>query len=285
MRALLFHKVTGSRFPVMTNIFGSRPRLMDMIGAHGRLVLPALGRADAQPGASRRRSRRAPNDLEEIKLTDLPQITYFERDGGPLSDRRAYFWRVSRTAAFPTFPSTAHRSSATRSCACGSGARTISRNIRQKPKRAAKRWKPRSCSGRRCRWCSPRRRRSLTTRTKWRSPARSKAARSRCAAADDRSRGAGRHRDRHRGPHPARAAPAGGPVRRIHGLLRAGRRQPRVRGQRRHGAARRAVSRPDLRVAGGPAAAGSRRRNPHLSGAARGEPARASSTSPACRSP
>ena len=30
---LLFRKVAGSRFPVMTNVFGSRARLMDMIGA------------------------------------------------------------------------------------------------------------------------------------------------------------------------------------------------------------------------------------------------------------
>jgi len=32
---LLFHQVAGSRFPVITNVFGSRARLMEMIGANG----------------------------------------------------------------------------------------------------------------------------------------------------------------------------------------------------------------------------------------------------------
>ena len=31
---LLFHKVAGSRFPVMTNVFGSRRRLIEMIGGN-----------------------------------------------------------------------------------------------------------------------------------------------------------------------------------------------------------------------------------------------------------
>ena len=29
---ILFRKVAGSRFPVVSNVFGSRPRLIDMIG-------------------------------------------------------------------------------------------------------------------------------------------------------------------------------------------------------------------------------------------------------------
>jgi len=79
---LLFHKVTGSRLPVMTNVFGSRPRLMQMIGASDgsfcRRWIELMRRPSLTP-----RIVSAPNDLEDIRLTDLPQITYFERDGGP----------------------------------------------------------------------------------------------------------------------------------------------------------------------------------------------------------
>jgi UbiD family decarboxylase len=79
---LLFHKVAGSRFPVMTNIFGSRARLMEMIGATNgsfcRRWVELMRRPPLAP-----RIVNAPNNLEDIRLTDLPQITYFERDGGP----------------------------------------------------------------------------------------------------------------------------------------------------------------------------------------------------------
>ncbi|MFZ0071269.1 MAG: UbiD family decarboxylase [Xanthobacteraceae bacterium] len=79
---LLFHKVTGSRLPVMTNVFGSRARLMQMIGASDgsfcRRWIELMRRPSLTP-----RIVSAPNDLEDIRLTDLPQITYFERDGGP----------------------------------------------------------------------------------------------------------------------------------------------------------------------------------------------------------
>ena len=79
---LLFHKVAGSRFPVMTNVFGSRARLMDMIGAADgsfcRRWTEVMAKAAPAPEVTA-----APNDLEEIRLTELPQITYFERDGGP----------------------------------------------------------------------------------------------------------------------------------------------------------------------------------------------------------
>src|SRR5262245_22918531 len=79
---LLFHKVTGSRFPVMTNVFGSRARLMDMIGAADGSFCRRWVELMRRP-AQAPRIVGAPNDLEDIRLTELPQITYFERDGGP----------------------------------------------------------------------------------------------------------------------------------------------------------------------------------------------------------
>ncbi len=79
---LLFQKVAGSRFPVMTNVFGSRPRLLDMIGASDGSFCRRWVELMRQP-AQAPRIVGAPNDLEEIRLTELPQITYFEHDGGP----------------------------------------------------------------------------------------------------------------------------------------------------------------------------------------------------------
>ncbi len=78
---LLFRRVAGSRYPVMTNVFGSRPRLTQMLGGNKSFcrrwtelmatpVVPPVNVAE-------------PNDLEEIRLSDLPPITYFERDAGP----------------------------------------------------------------------------------------------------------------------------------------------------------------------------------------------------------
>jgi UbiD family decarboxylase len=79
---ILFRHVAGSAYPVISNVFGSRPRLADLIGAtdgsfcrrwHDLMKTPGLTAelVDEEPG------------LAEIKLSDLPQLTYFERDGGP----------------------------------------------------------------------------------------------------------------------------------------------------------------------------------------------------------
>jgi 4-hydroxybenzoate decarboxylase len=89
---LLFRKVAGSRFPVMTNIFGSRPRVMQMIGAADgsfcRCWVELMRRAPKAP-----QMVPEPDDLEEVALTDLPQITYFERDAGPYITAGVYLAR------------------------------------------------------------------------------------------------------------------------------------------------------------------------------------------------
>jgi len=79
---LLFHKVAGSRFPVMTNVFGSRRRLIEMIGGNDGSFCRRWVEMTRKP-SQLPRIVGAPNDLEQIRLTELPQITYFEHDGGP----------------------------------------------------------------------------------------------------------------------------------------------------------------------------------------------------------
>jgi UbiD family decarboxylase len=78
---LLFRRVAGTRYSVMTNIFGSRPRLTEMLGGGPSfcrrwvelMATPVVPPADVPE----------PDGLEEVRLTALPQITYFERDAGP----------------------------------------------------------------------------------------------------------------------------------------------------------------------------------------------------------
>lgn len=82
-RAILFRNVTGSKMPVVTNIYGSRRRLCEMIGAaDGNFCRrwTELWPAGPRSGPSTRK-----NEHQRVsgRLSDLPQITYYEKDGGP----------------------------------------------------------------------------------------------------------------------------------------------------------------------------------------------------------
>ncbi|MBI3976545.1 MAG: UbiD family decarboxylase [Chloroflexi bacterium] len=84
-KAVLFNRVRGTRFPVVTNLYGSRERLASVIGIEvgdfcrewGRLTTP--GRF----AGAYTRDVPMPGDLVYGKLSDLPLITYCERDAGP----------------------------------------------------------------------------------------------------------------------------------------------------------------------------------------------------------
>jgi 4-hydroxybenzoate decarboxylase len=78
---ILFRKVAGSAHPVITNVYGSRPRLMRMIGAGAsfcRRWVEIMASPAIPPLAAGE-----PAGLVETRLTALPQVTYFERDAGP----------------------------------------------------------------------------------------------------------------------------------------------------------------------------------------------------------
>jgi len=79
---ILFRKVKGTRTGVVTNLFGSRSRLCELIGAADgnfcRRWQELAGCSDPIPDAS------VPKlDYEERRLSDLPQISYFEKDAAP----------------------------------------------------------------------------------------------------------------------------------------------------------------------------------------------------------
>ena len=85
-KAILFTNVKGTRFPVVTNLYGTRERLAGLIGIQpGEFCrqwsnLAALGGAapkDALPLVD------VDDDLVEVKLSDLPLITYSDRDAAP----------------------------------------------------------------------------------------------------------------------------------------------------------------------------------------------------------
>ncbi len=85
-RALRFERVRGTRFPVVTNVYGSRRRLAALIGAEPAGFCKRFVELTAEapaPGGAWRTEAAPPDDLVEGRISDLPQITYYERDAGP----------------------------------------------------------------------------------------------------------------------------------------------------------------------------------------------------------
>ena len=105
---ILFRKVAGSRYPAISNIYGSRPRLLDMIGATDGSFCRRwveLMRAPPKPVEA---ADDEDGTLEEIRLAELPQITYFERDAGPYITSGVFLAKDPETGvpnlSFPSWP-------------------------------------------------------------------------------------------------------------------------------------------------------------------------------------
>jgi len=85
-KPILFHNVIGSRLPVLTNIYGSRARLAEIIGIApdefcrqwSNLAAIASSR-DAPPSPPHQEAL----EYVALRLSDLPLITYSERDAAP----------------------------------------------------------------------------------------------------------------------------------------------------------------------------------------------------------
>jgi UbiD family decarboxylase len=80
--AILFRKVSGTNHPVVSNVFGSRPRLTAMLGGDDPSFCRRWAELTRQAGFAPVLIDE-PEGLENRRLIQLPQITYFERDGGP----------------------------------------------------------------------------------------------------------------------------------------------------------------------------------------------------------
>jgi len=84
--AVLFHHVTGTAFPVVTNLFSSRRRLCELIQAEDGNFCPAWNRILDQTASLTTEPTRpadVPADLVSGKLSDLPLISYHGKDAGP----------------------------------------------------------------------------------------------------------------------------------------------------------------------------------------------------------
>lgn len=84
--ALLFRSVAGSRMPVATNLYGSHRRLCALIGAPDDNFVARwsalLDGMAAKPGEPTTTDAEATERIEGA-LSDLPAITYHEKDAGP----------------------------------------------------------------------------------------------------------------------------------------------------------------------------------------------------------
>ncbi|OGQ83454.1 MAG: hypothetical protein A3F90_17080 [Deltaproteobacteria bacterium RIFCSPLOWO2_12_FULL_60_19] len=84
---LLFEKVRGSKFPVLTNLHASRARLALAMGVEPQEMQRAYLRAMEKPIPPKIVSKAPVKDViltgDRVNLLDLPQIVHHERDAGP----------------------------------------------------------------------------------------------------------------------------------------------------------------------------------------------------------
>jgi UbiD family decarboxylase len=85
-KPILFHHVKGSTLPVLTNLYGSRERLGEILGIGPDEFCRkwnALASVADSRNATLQPAAHPPADLVDCKLSDLPLITYSERDAAP----------------------------------------------------------------------------------------------------------------------------------------------------------------------------------------------------------
>ncbi len=82
---LLFNDVEGSPYHVVTNIYGSRKRLCELIGADNGLFCQRWSELVSHESSPKTNNKENDPGIEydQVTLLDLPQITYQERDAGP----------------------------------------------------------------------------------------------------------------------------------------------------------------------------------------------------------
>ena len=83
---VLFRNVKGSGLPVISNVYGSHRRLCEIIGTtKGDFCRHWQSVIDSQLSSAAEYAEIIPDDQSTVegKLSDLPHITYCERDGGP----------------------------------------------------------------------------------------------------------------------------------------------------------------------------------------------------------
>lgn len=85
-QAVLFESVAGQSMPVVSNLYGSHRRLCALVDARDEPFCQRwveLTAAAMQNASAHVQEVERPDDLVEGKLSDLPPITYHEKDAGP----------------------------------------------------------------------------------------------------------------------------------------------------------------------------------------------------------
>ena len=82
---LLFKNVEGSSHNVVTNIYGSRNRLCELIGADSGSFCKRWSELMRHEPVKKTNQKNIETNIEyeQVTLLNLPQITYQERDAGP----------------------------------------------------------------------------------------------------------------------------------------------------------------------------------------------------------
>jgi UbiD family decarboxylase len=135
-RAILFHNVVGTSMPVVSNVYGSRQRLCELIGAEDGNFCRRWN--EMHPGKEPLDPPAQAAEFPRISggLGDLPRITYFEKDGGPYITSALFVARHPDTGvANLSF----HRSQF-----IAWARRMTSRSTRRSPKTGVRRCRPRS---------------------------------------------------------------------------------------------------------------------------------------------
>ncbi len=84
----MFTNVKGTRFPVVSNVYSTRDRIAEVIGIDAKDFctqwsrLASLGTSELKEPLKLAEDSELP-EYEEVKLSDLPLITYSDRDGAP----------------------------------------------------------------------------------------------------------------------------------------------------------------------------------------------------------
>ncbi|PYM18911.1 MAG: UbiD family decarboxylase [Candidatus Rokuibacteriota bacterium] len=99
-KPILFHEVSGTKLPVLTNVYGSRERLAEILG-----IAPSdfcrrwneLASVAAPAAGPLKREVPMPRDLVDARLSDLPLLTYAERDAAPYFTSAIFLAREPET--------------------------------------------------------------------------------------------------------------------------------------------------------------------------------------------
>ena len=100
-KSLLFHNVRGTKFPVLTSIYATRERIAEVLGIQAKDFCREWSKLSSTP-----KTGDAPllpvidpsaSDYIDCKLSDLPLLTYSERDGGPYFTSAMFYAKEPET--------------------------------------------------------------------------------------------------------------------------------------------------------------------------------------------